>query len=150
MNELKQRCSTCKHWKKLHHRSGKCLIRSGTIEKEDGSLRIIAPVTMGKDYCNYWSSKISITNFNLENKKVKILHNRAKCALCQDVIESFSRHDWVSCKCGEIFVDGGTLYQHSGAINSKNLIDLSEFEEETICDNCDPIDSPACNKCIGP
>lgn len=35
------------------------------------------------------------------------MRNRAKCKLCGDIIESFHASDYVSCKCGEISVDGG-------------------------------------------
>jgi hypothetical protein len=35
------------------------------------------------------------------------MKNRAKCKLCNDIIESFHRSDMVSCKCGEISIDGG-------------------------------------------
>ena len=55
-----------------------------------------------------------------------IIRNRAKCRLCGDVIESKSVHDFVPCKCGEIFVDGGHEYLHWGAKDWRNLTDLSE------------------------
>lgn len=35
------------------------------------------------------------------------LRNRAKCKLCNSIIESFHSTDYVLCKCGEIAVDGG-------------------------------------------
>lgn len=35
------------------------------------------------------------------------MRNRAKCKLCQSIIESFHATDLVLCKCGEIMVDGG-------------------------------------------
>lgn len=35
------------------------------------------------------------------------MKNKAKCKLCNDIIESFHRYDFVTCKCGEISVDGG-------------------------------------------
>jgi hypothetical protein len=58
----------------------------------------------------------------------KILHNKAQCKKCGDIIESHYRHDFVSCKCGSIFVDGGLDYCRSGADNIENFIDLSESE----------------------
>lgn len=58
-----------------------------------------------------------------------ILHNKAKCKLCGDIIESNTVHDFVRCKCGEIFVDGGTSYFRRGAGNFNNFIDMSETEE---------------------
>lgn len=35
------------------------------------------------------------------------MKNRAKCRLCKTIIESFHPTDYVSCKCGEISIDGG-------------------------------------------
>ena len=43
-----------------------------------------------------------------------ILRNAAKCNKCGDVIQSISRHDFVECKCGSIFVDGGHEYMRAG------------------------------------
>lgn len=36
----------------------------------------------------------------------------AKC--CNTLVASFYRHDYVSCKCGKSFVDGGREYQRYG------------------------------------
>ena len=55
---------------------------------------------------------------------------KAKCALCKDVIESISVHDFKYCSCKEIFVDGGSEYFRAGAVDFKNLIILSEKESE--------------------
>ena len=35
------------------------------------------------------------------------VRNSAKCLECGDEIESVHRHDFVRCKCGGIFIDGG-------------------------------------------
>jgi len=48
--------------------------------------------------------------------------NRAKCAKCGDIIISKFRHDYVSCSCGEIFIDGGNDYCHCGAKDFKNFL----------------------------
>jgi hypothetical protein len=40
--------------------------------------------------------------------------NRVRCRKCGDVIESKTRHDFVPCKCGAIFTDGGNEYCHRG------------------------------------
>lgn len=63
-------------------------------------------------------------------KRTIVKVNKAQCALCNDVIESIHRHDFVGCKCGEIFVDGGKSYLRRGAKNFLNFIDLSESYEE--------------------
>ena len=54
--------------------------------------------------------------------------NRCKCKLCGDIIESKYRHDFVRCKCGEIFTDGGDEYCRRGAMTDvHNIIDMSEY-----------------------
>ena len=41
---------------------------------------------------------------------VKILVNKIKCKKCNEVIESVHGHDFKSCKCGAVAVDGGKNY----------------------------------------
>ena len=41
-----------------------------------------------------------------------IIRNRIHCKRCGDVIESKSRHDFVTCRCGACSVDGGHDYLH--------------------------------------
>lgn len=36
--------------------------------------------------------------------------SKIKCDLCNDIIESKYRHDFVTCKCGACSVDGGNEY----------------------------------------
>ena len=55
-----------------------------------------------------------------------IIRNAAQCAKCGDVIESTHRHDFVSCSCDEIFVDGGKEYLRAGAKDLNNFISLVE------------------------
>lgn len=40
--------------------------------------------------------------------------NAAKCLHCGSVIQSRFRHEYVSCKCGAVSVDGGTSYVKRG------------------------------------
>lgn len=58
----------------------------------------------------------------------RIIHNRARCKKCGDVIESKSRHDFVVCSCNSIFVDGGHEYLRRGGKPS-DFEDLSETED---------------------
>lgn len=44
----------------------------------------------------------------------KLTRNAARCKKCSDIIESKYRHDFVTCKCGSIFVDGGLDYARGG------------------------------------
>jgi hypothetical protein len=57
------------------------------------------------------------------------LVNKAQCRACGDIIESKSVHDFVSCDCGAIFVDGGREYQRFGFDTLDNFWDLSIYEE---------------------
>lgn len=41
---------------------------------------------------------------------MKLLLNAAQCKACNEVIVSRHRHDFKSCKCGKIAVDGGNEY----------------------------------------
>ena len=59
----------------------------------------------------------------------KIISNKARCRLCGDIIESKHRHDWQSCSCGAIFVDGGHEYLRRGAKSFEDLEELSEYED---------------------
>lgn len=54
------------------------------------------------------------------------MKNRAKCKLCESVIESFHRHDFVSCKCGEISVDGGQDYFKCMYSNKDNFLRVDD------------------------
>lgn len=40
----------------------------------------------------------------------KILTNAARCNLCGTTVESKHRHDFVTCACGNLSVDGGHDY----------------------------------------
>lgn len=60
------------------------------------------------------------------------MKNRAKCKLCQDIIESFHVHDYVTCSCGEIAVDGGQNYFKCSANNWQNFIRVDDEGNEII------------------
>jgi hypothetical protein len=59
-----------------------------------------------------------------------IITNRAQCRLCKQIIESYHRHDFKWCKCGEIYVDGGKNYIRRGARDLNNIIELSTSTDE--------------------
>lgn len=56
------------------------------------------------------------------------MRNRAKCKLCNSVIESFHRHDYVTCSCEEIAVDGGNDYHKCMAKNWDNFLRLDDLD----------------------
>jgi hypothetical protein len=60
--------------------------------------------------------------------KTRIICNSARCRKCGTCIESKSVHDWVQCKCGAIFVDGGKEYIRQGG-NREDFEDTSIIKE---------------------
>jgi hypothetical protein len=62
----------------------------------------------------------------MEKEKKIILENKVKCLKCEDIIVSAHRHDFNSCSCGKISVDGGMDYlRRSGDLD--NYEDLSIY-----------------------
>jgi hypothetical protein len=55
----------------------------------------------------------------------RIIQNSVKCNECGDEIYSAHRHDFVTCTCGNISVDGGTDYLRRSGKNLKNVTDTS-------------------------
>mgnify|MGYP005987199865 CR=1 FL=1 len=61
---------------------------------------------------------------------MKILSNSAKCLKCGESIFSGSRHHYVRCTCGNVFVDGGMSYIRHGfedkALYQNTSIEVSD------------------------
>lgn len=54
------------------------------------------------------------------------MRNRAKCALCKEVIESFHKSDYVQCKCGQIAIDGGPFRLLTSASDYANFLRVDD------------------------
>lgn len=63
-------------------------------------------------------------------KREVVVVNKCQCRKCGDIIESKHRHDFVSCRCGAIFTDGGNACIRRGATDFDDIIDMSETYEE--------------------
>lgn len=59
----------------------------------------------------------------------EIILNRVGCRLCGDVITSHHRHDYVTCKCGAIFTDGGRGYIRRGG-RLTDYIDMTIMSDQ--------------------
>lgn len=59
----------------------------------------------------------------------RIIHNRIRCKLYGDIIESEYTHDFKFCKCGAVAVDGGKEYIRRDG-NEEDYEDLSEYGEK--------------------
>lgn len=62
----------------------------------------------------------------------RVVTNRAQCNNCKEIIESEHRHDFVTCKCGDVSVDGGKEYLRRCYKEAGCYTDLSETYEEEV------------------
>ena len=59
------------------------------------------------------------------------MKNRAKCKLCNSVIESFHSTDYVHCKCGHISVSGGDA-MYCAANDWANFVRVDDAGREIV------------------
>lgn len=65
-----------------------------------------------------------------------IIKNAIKCVKCGDIIESKSRHDFVTCGCGSVSVDGGNDYlRRIGNYNDWEDMSIVVNDDSNISDN---------------
>lgn len=64
-----------------------------------------------------------------------ILYNAVKCGICGEVIFSRHRHDFVTCQCENVSVDGGLSYLRR-SYNTENWTDMSIELDDKIVDKC--------------
>ena len=62
---------------------------------------------------------------------MRIIHNQIRCKHCGDLIESKHVHDYVTCSCGKVSVDGGHEYLRRCFPSSpdEDYTELSEYME---------------------
>ena len=58
-----------------------------------------------------------------------ILRNAVQCKHCGDIIESTHRHDFKTCRCGRVSVDGGHDYLRRSSVKKDDYIELSVFSK---------------------
>lgn len=64
------------------------------------------------------------------NKKIK--RNAARCKICGDVVESTYRHDFVTCSCGNVSVDGGHDYLRRSIKDIDAYEEVSDYEKNKV------------------
>ena len=62
----------------------------------------------------------------------KLAKNSVRCLMCLDEIESKHRHDFVTCSCGNVSVDGGLAYVRRSAIDFSMVEDTSVHRKFTV------------------
>ncbi len=60
-----------------------------------------------------------------------LVRNQAKCLGCGDVIVSRHTHDYVTCSCGALSVDGGTSYTRRAFDQSVAWEEMSIYSENS-------------------
>lgn len=68
------------------------------------------------------------------------MKNKAKCKLCNSIIESFHATDYVTCSCGEISLDGGNSLR-CFANDLFNIIRIDDEGNEIIPKVVDKVDT---------
>ena len=64
--------------------------------------------------------------------KGRIFENKVQCAKCLDFLVSRRVHDFVSCRCGSVSIDGGTEYLRRIYQDERDFIELTTYEEAII------------------
>ncbi|SUP41112.1 DUF7695 domain-containing protein [Veillonella criceti] len=59
----------------------------------------------------------------------KIFTNKIKCKFCGDVIESTFMHDYKTCSCQRVAVDGVHEYLRRCFVEEDDYIELSDYIE---------------------
>ena len=69
----------------------------------------------------------------MDNKLIKVLtKNSVKCLICNTILESKYRHNYVQCSCpNQTFTDGGLDYQRGGGKDLNLIEDLCEYQVMT-------------------
>ena len=69
----------------------------------------------------------------MDNKLIKVLtKNSVKCLVCNTILESKYRHDFVMCPCpNQTFTDGGLSYNRIGGKDLSLIDNLCEYRTLT-------------------
>ena len=95
------------------HESGKCLGSHCPLHNPSNHSLADLPLDFnGVNMVRVTDSGVSIDpdDYNFNESGSAILRNSAFCEECKVEVESKSRHDFATCKCGNISVDGGHSY----------------------------------------
>lgn len=66
------------------------------------------------------------------------MRNRAKCKLCQKIVESLLPEDYQQCECGEIGIDGGNIKFKVFYKNVENFLRIDDNGNEVIVKEAPP------------
>lgn len=73
----------------------------------------------------YGVRRIDPDDYEFNRTGRAIIRNSAFCKVCGIEVESRSVHDFRSCECGNVFVDGGAEYLRHGWTSREDYVDTS-------------------------
>lgn len=59
------------------------------------------------------------------DKRPRIVKNSIRCKHCLEIVESIENHDYITCTCGKVGVDGGRQYL-------RRVGSLEDYEELSV------------------
>ena len=59
-----------------------------------------------------------------------LIYNAVYCDLCDDTIQSYHRHDYKHCSCGNAMIDGGLEYSRWGWEQENTVFNYSLYLED--------------------
>lgn len=97
------------------HKSTQCFGEVCPIHAPSDHALIDAPLTYNPMIGSFFREVngelyVDPDDYQLNRNGQVILKNAVKCNNCEDTIESKHRHDFVTCSCGRVSVDGGSAY----------------------------------------
>ena len=73
-------------------------------------------------------TNIEDTKDSTNNKTKKLIANKAQCLNCGEIISSMTVHDFKTCSCGNLSVDGGLEYAKRSFIKYNSWVDMCEYK----------------------
>lgn len=61
---------------------------------------------------------------------MNIIRNAIRCNICGNEIESTTRHEYVTCKCGACAIDGGHDYLRRVSMDESHYTEISIVESD--------------------
>ena len=66
----------------------------------------------------------------------KLVFNRAKCLVCNDILESTHKDHSIVCTCGNLSIGGGQVYLKRSAILVDMVEEMSQWCNNDDCTGC--------------
>lgn len=61
----------------------------------------------------------------------QLVYNAVRCLECDELLVSYSRHDYKTCKCpNSAMVDGGTYYGRYGAMDMSKIEKIDVYDDD--------------------